>query len=241
MAAGLYAVFRKRSSSAFILAGSIVALLIPNVFFFHVSRYRLPAAVPFAILAGCGISFMVERARARRYGPVATVILVAVAAGVFFNVWSPRFPGIRSSDYGAQALFYMNRREYAKACSVLEQALRRYPGDVALHRSLAVAFIGLGRDEDAIGELNTVLETDEGDYRSRLARANLLYLAGRYANAACDLEVLLRENANDGLLAKLVECHARAGAIERAKEILENNPGISSLMPPDVLRLIEGH
>ncbi len=244
MAVGLYAAFRQRESAArvWMLIGVILSLLAPAVFFFFVSRYRLPAAIPFAIFGGCGVAYVWEKVKTRDYRATGILAAAAVVAGIFFNAWAPRFPGIRSSDYGARAIYHFNRRNFKAAATELERGVRDYPKDTALNGYLALAYMALRRDEEAITRMGLILDSKPEDVVWRFRRANLLYEHRRYAEAARDLETVAstRSDAPQGkeLLAKLAECYARSGEAGRARAILGRYPGIAQLLPPEVLRLI---
>ncbi len=240
MAIGAYLAFRKHAGpQVWLLTGIVASLLVPTMFFFFVSRYRLPAAVPFAILGGCGVTFALENLKKKHYGAIAILAASALAVGVLFNAWGPRFPGVRSSDYGAQAVFHFNRRNYPAAAQVLQKGMRHYPDDVALNRYLALSYMALGRDEEAITRLDVVLKGDPQDARSRLARANLLYHLARYADAASDLEVLHTLHPDPKMAARLVECHVRAGDLDHARNLLREYPEIRPHLPPHILHEIE--
>lgn len=269
MTIGVCATLRKdRGTRPLLLLATILILLAPTVFFFFVSRYRAPAAVPFAIFGGCGAVFFLEKLRARKYAAIAIIAAIAVGAGFFFNAWTPRFPGIRSSDYGARAVFHMNRRSYDAAAAELQRGVSDFPADPALnrmlgeslirakrfkeahsamkaaiehrpddpqlHRYLALSQMALGLDKEAIEELGFVLRANPQDGEARLARANLLSDSRRYDEAAGDLEVLVKQQENPRLMAKLIECRVRSGALAPARDLLRKHPEARPLLPPDI-------
>jgi tetratricopeptide (TPR) repeat protein len=244
MAMGLYAAFTRRKAAArtWMLIGVILSLLAPAIFFFFVSRYRLPVAVPFAIFGGFGTAMLIEKFKARDYMASLILVSMAIPVGIFFNAWAPRFPGVRSSDYGARAIYYFNRRNFKAAAVELERGVEDYPNDPALNGYLALAYMALSRDEEAVEKMGLILERKPGDLVWRLRRANLLYEHRRYAGAAADLEVIVaaRRDAQPGeeLLARLAECYTRSGETSRARAILRDNPGVTQFLPPEVLRLI---
>jgi hypothetical protein len=240
MVIGLYGAFRQHAGPrTWMLVGVILSLLVPTMFFFYVSRYRLPAAVPFAVLGGCGAVYVWEKLKTGDYRLVGILVAAAIASGVFFNAWAPRFPGVRSSDYGARAIYYFNRRDFKAAAVELERGLSDYPSDPALNGYLALAYMALQRDTEAIERMNLILERNPGDLVWRLRRANLLYEKGRYSDAARDLQAVAASSpAGEELLARLAECYAHSGEVSRARAILRDNPGVARLLPPDVLRLV---
>ena len=150
MAIGVYAAFRNRPGpQAWLLVGIIASLLAPCVFFFFVSRYRLPAAVPFAIFGGCGAAALIDRFKAREYMAALVLVSIAIPTGILFNAWAPRFPGVRNSDYGARAIFYANRRNYNAAADELRRGLAQYPADKALNSMLVEMLMKAGRFPEA--------------------------------------------------------------------------------------------
>jgi hypothetical protein len=240
MAIGVYATFKREAGArTWILIAVIVSLLIPTIFFFFVSRYRLPAVVPFAILGGCGLTYVFEKLKTKDFKVTGILLVAVVTVGIFFNAWGPKFPGVRSSDYGARAIYYFNRRDFKAAAIELERGVKDYPNDPALNGYLALAYMAVSRDEEAIERMSLILERDPRNPVWRLRRANLLYEKGRFSEAARDLQAVAAESSPDNkLLARLAECYARSGEAARARMILRTNPGIVRFLSPEVLQLI---
>lgn len=59
-----------------------------------------------------------------------------------------------------RAFACLSRAEYPQAVELLERVLTEYPGHVASHGNLALAYLGLGRRADALACLDRALELD---------------------------------------------------------------------------------
>jgi 4-amino-4-deoxy-L-arabinose transferase-like glycosyltransferase len=163
MAIGAYAAFKTRPGPQnWLLAAIILSLLAPAVFFFFVSRYRLPAVVPFAIFGGLGVTHILDIIKGKHYIMVGILAVAAVVTGVFFNAWGPQFPGVRNSDYGARAIFYFNRENYDSAAAELKRGLKDYPKDKALNSMLEETLSRM-RYEEEEKEMLKALENNPGD------------------------------------------------------------------------------
>ena len=195
---GIYfAIERVKDRRLWLVAGTIDCLLIPTMFFFFVSRYRLPAAVPFAIFGGLALSVLYEKIRQKNFSSVAIAAVIGIAIGVFFNIFPPRHPGIRASDYGARAIYHLNRKNYDSAAAELKDGLEAFPGDVALSRTLGESLIRLKKFSEAENAMTKALEHHSGDVSLRRFRALSLMALNRDKEAVKDFSEVLKIEPDD--------------------------------------------
>ncbi len=104
------------------------------------------------------------------------------------------------------------------AAEAFEEELRRFPGDVASHRSAAAAYTRLGRLEDSVFHLEKCLENapDDSDCTYQLGR-NLLAL-GLLEDARAHLEMAAEQRRDAAAWSELGALLRRQGELEQAAE-----------------------
>lgn len=87
------------------------------------------------------------------------------------------------NDLADLARLHMSMREYGKSLSLLDELVRREPGNARWHNDRGVVLLLLGRREEAAAELRLSLAKDPGLLSAALSLGTLLSSTGRGAEA----------------------------------------------------------
>jgi tetratricopeptide (TPR) repeat protein len=79
-------------------------------------------------------------------------------------------------------VLYRNQ-EYQRAIEVFTQALEKQPNDLRVLLDRANCYIGLGRPENAMTDVDVVLGQDQNDYRALLVKAETYFSMGEFEYA----------------------------------------------------------
>jgi tetratricopeptide (TPR) repeat protein len=87
-----------------------------------------------------------------------------------------RLPGANQNPLiqGSRAEAYLKKGDFQKASEDYSALIAKYPNETTFHYYLGVAYIGVGRNDDAIKELQTVLKIEPRFFQAK-AKLGLVY------------------------------------------------------------------
>jgi 4-amino-4-deoxy-L-arabinose transferase-like glycosyltransferase len=177
---------QRRLELVALLGGLLLCVLAANVFGFVMSRFRLPAVIPLALLAAPGLVSLAELGRdgtwRRSRQAAALTIAVAVIAG-----WLTFRPALAHTDRG-----FLRRAEENRQLSIAaEQAAARL-GTVD-ERARVSLLEQMGRRTEAFAALQRLAGHHVADEAANRAYLRYLLWLSRYDEAARHLERVCRE------------------------------------------------
>jgi Flp pilus assembly protein TadD len=187
--------------------------------FFVNARYRLPLAVPAAVLAGAGVEAIVAAARRRDLRAAAAP--VAAAAVLAWPVLSD--PGVRADPalaWVAVAAALERDGRHAEALALTDRAIAASPAVAGAHQNRAVSLLSLGRDAEALAAAREAARLDPDLAPAWQTQGAILARAGQVREAlpafrrAAELAP-----ADPAALANLARALALTGSPEEAVEV----------------------
>ncbi len=221
-----------------LLAGLLAACLLSVLPFFITARYRLPCFGLLALLAGAGVTRIVELARARRRARAALPAAAAALLAVALNLYMPA--GVQASarmmPFYNQGVVHMQRGEYQAAASSFQQALVLRANHLESLANLGWCLLQLGRADEARESFThaAALRPDDPRVLRLLAEAELGL--GHDAQAEAVLQHLVGLDARDAwALAQLGDLALRRGDGTRARALWERalqtgDPGMADAL-----------
>lgn len=134
------------------------------------------------------------------------------------------------SDYHvwlSRANEYYRQDEYLRALNDVDNALRHIPAKEVADREMALMlraniYIQTERPEDALNDLNALVDFDRNNFAAIYLRANTLYSLERYDDAGTDYQRLLRLNSRSPeAVVGLARVAMKGNNLGRADELLE--------------------
>jgi tetratricopeptide (TPR) repeat protein len=140
----------------------ILTMMVSTVFFFVLSRLRLPICAPLMVFASFAIIWIWQRLKERKIRQAAVSCLLL---GVFFLMVNWSHPAIsRPRDlakaYNTLAFHFWDRAEYAQAIKQLRQAMGTDPSYGASYCNLATLYYEHGDVEKALNLIREALQMD---------------------------------------------------------------------------------
>ncbi len=147
----------KNGKRIFLLYGFMLAMTFSVVLFLNESRYRVPAAPWYALMAGYGASCLVQWVAQRKLKSAAAGILTFFILLYAFQETSG-LVRVRANDYGNLGAAYMHRNEEAKALEAFETARNLEPGSPYVRINLGNIYARRGQMENAGREFSEALK-----------------------------------------------------------------------------------
>jgi tetratricopeptide (TPR) repeat protein len=184
-AAGAAAAFRMSGTAGAMARGLTLysAIYCASLLLFFVnSRYRLPLAVPGALLAGVGVEAIVRAAR--RGDRLVPGLAAGAAALLAWPVLSD--PGVRADPalgWVAVAAALERDGRHEEALALTDRAIAASPGIAGAHQNRAVSLLALGRSEEALAAAREAARLDPDLAPAWQTQGAVLARAGQIAEA----------------------------------------------------------
>ena len=131
------------------------------------------------------------RAVSNWYYILAVSLIAGLLSGCSFN------PNVRKQKDFQSGQRYFEKGQYSSAAIEFTNAVKIDPGYADAHYQLAEAYLHLEQRDRAYQELARTVELRPGDYKARIEMANLLILGHSFAKAQEQVDLLLKQRAND--------------------------------------------
>jgi tetratricopeptide (TPR) repeat protein len=187
--------------------------------FFVNSRYRLPLAVPFALLGGVAVDAVAGAARRRDFRSLAPP--VGAAALLLWPVL--RAPGVRADPaltWVAVAAALERDGRHEDALALTDRALAADPGVAGAHQNRAVSLLALGRETEALEAAREAARLDPDLVPAWQTQGAILARAGRIPEALPAFQRAAELAPSDpDVLANLAQALAAVGRPAEAAEV----------------------
>lgn len=177
---------QRRFALVALLGGLLLCVLAANVLGFVMSRFRLPAVIPLALLAGAGLVSLGEVVRGtppRRPRAAVLTIAVALLAG-----WLAFRPALAHTHAG-----FVRRAEDNRQLSIAAERAAARLGTVSDERARVRLLEQMGRRTEAFAALQRLAGPHIADPSVNRAYLRYLLWLSRYDEAAGYLERVCRE------------------------------------------------
>jgi len=122
-----------------------------------------------------------------------------------------------AEGYLARAAARTLNGSFDSAIKDLDKAATKLGSDVRIDLLRGMALVGMGRDHDALGEMNLVLIVEPNNVLAMVTRAKSLYASKRYDHAIVDLtKVIQLEPKHVAALELRSDCYDKLGQYEEA-------------------------
>jgi hypothetical protein len=190
---------QRRFALVALLGGLLLCVLAANVLGFVMSRFRLPAVIPLAMLAASGLVSLAELVRAGREprSRLTTALTVAVA---LLAGWVTFRPALAHTTH----LAFLRRAEDDRHLSVAAEQAETRLTTLVDERTRVRLLEQVGRRTEAFAALQRLAEQHVADLWVNRAYVRYLLWLARYDEAARHLERVCREagpGAHAGALA----------------------------------------
>lgn len=157
----------------------------------------------------------------------ASLVFAVLTTGMAPGIRAQEGPTVAQSIVDAHAA--LRHRHYAQAVTVLEEALKRYPGNSQLRLELGRAYLYQRQDSKAAETFRAVLQDDPSNREAKLELARVLSYEGKYDSSNRFFHDLLTTNPNDeaaaiGLVRNLLLQRKKDEARREVEETLARHP-----------------
>jgi tetratricopeptide (TPR) repeat protein len=158
---------------------------------------------------------------------VGLAFAAILLAGKVSEVRAEEGASVQQSITEAQAA--LRHGHYSQASRTLEDALKRFPGNVQLRLELGRAYVYQRRDSEAMEVFRAILQDEPSNREARLELARVLSYDGKYDPANQLFRELLATNPNDeaaaiGLVRNLLSQKKRDDARREVERALARHP-----------------
>lgn len=158
---------------------------------------------------------------------------VSLAFAVMFLIG--RVPELRAQEGAsvqqsiAEAQAALRHRHYSQASRTLEEALKRFPGNIQLRLELGRVYVYQRQDARALEIFRAILRDDPSNREAKLELARVLSYDGKYEPASQLFRELLATNPNDeaaaiGLVRNLLFQKKKDDARREVEQALAHHP-----------------
>ncbi len=223
--AGLLLRSARQSTPGFGLWASFVPIYgLSVIAFFVTSRYRMPLLIPLCCSAAATVTWGYDRARQRRWRPLAVAAAAVAALGIVAG-WPLGVSEGDDLEQGRRVVWLIEegRIAEARAHAARIESWHSRPG--LLHYRAGRALSGVNRFEDAIGHFRRSLAFEPDQLDTRLELGQALTVVGQSAEAIPLLDAAV-EGAHRLEVAApwLVRALVAAGQRDRARRLIAGWP-----------------